>query len=167
MSNYAVGPYGLMMTSALLVLGLGVSALALGLYRDMRPTGRSLVGLKLLGGAAAGMILAGIFPTDAAPHNTLITTIGVIHYVASFVFSPCLVAAALLLSGQFQRDERWQGLQRPIYVLALVTWASFIALVVLNIVHPAVGGIAQRIFLALALGWLILTATCLRSIVTA
>src|SRR3990172_12935085 len=53
-SNYAVGPYGLVMTIAFFALGLSLFALAVGLYLGVDRTGRSGVGLLLLGVAGTG-----------------------------------------------------------------------------------------------------------------
>ena len=48
-SNYAVGPYGILLTAADIGLGLAALALTCGLYLSIAPPGRSYVGLFLLG----------------------------------------------------------------------------------------------------------------------
>src|SRR5215218_2681588 len=62
MSNYAVGPYGFLLTAADIGSGLAALALTFGLYLSIAPPGRSYVGLFLLGLYGVSVLLAGIFP---------------------------------------------------------------------------------------------------------
>ena len=55
--DYALGPYGLLMTSAFLGLGLGSLALGIGLYQGVSPPGRSWLGLALLGVFGVGALI--------------------------------------------------------------------------------------------------------------
>src|ERR687890_2661830 len=48
MSNYAVGPYGFLLTAADIGIGLAAFALMFGLYLGIAPPGRSYVGLFFL-----------------------------------------------------------------------------------------------------------------------
>src|SRR5829696_3386567 len=48
-SNYAVGPYGFLLTAADIGGSLAALALTFGLYLSIAPPGRSYVGLFLLG----------------------------------------------------------------------------------------------------------------------
>src|SRR5215210_4446874 len=48
-SNYAVGPYGFLLTAADIGSGLAALALIFGLYLSIAPPGRSYVGLFLFG----------------------------------------------------------------------------------------------------------------------
>jgi len=48
-SEYAVGPYGFLMTSAFLSMGLASFALVIGLYQGVSQPARSRIGLALLG----------------------------------------------------------------------------------------------------------------------
>jgi Protein of unknown function (DUF998) len=63
-SNYAVGPYGDLMTIAFFVLALSVLALALGLFRSFALTKPSRIAILFLCLASSGMVVMGIFPGD-------------------------------------------------------------------------------------------------------
>ena len=164
MSNYAVGPYGFLMIIAFLALAVSKFALALALYRGMTPASRSRTGIILLGIAGLGVLLAAIFPTDVTPDDSPVTSVGVIHILVSVIGFLCLLAAMFLLSRRFKKDERWQSFSRPSLALALAALAAFIAFMVIQATATPVGGIAQRIFVALYLLWLFLTAIRLRAI---
>src|SRR5262245_50363817 len=104
-SQYAVGPYGFLMTSAFFGLSLGSLALVIGLFDGVSETGRSWIGLVLLGIWGVGIFIAGIFSTDlnGAPQ----TISGQIHVMASVLSFFSLILAALLLSWRFKNDEKW------------------------------------------------------------
>ncbi|MEW5718661.1 MAG: hypothetical protein AB1817_08560, partial [Chloroflexota bacterium] len=77
-----------------------------------------------------------------------VTLSGALHVAASYCASPCLVAAALLLSRRHSLA----------YALALVSWGALVVLVIVNHLDLCVGGIGQRFFLAVIWLWLILMA---------
>jgi hypothetical membrane protein len=108
-SNYAVGPYGFLMTIAFLAPAMSQFGLALGLYRGMAIGSRSRIGMMLLGIAGLGDLLSAIFPTDVTPNDTPVTTIGVIHILAGVIGFLCLLVAMFLLSRRFKQDMRWQS----------------------------------------------------------
>src|SRR5688500_17426916 len=61
MSNYAVGPFGFLVTAADIGYGLAALALMVGLYLGIAPPGRSYLGLFLLGLYGLSVLLAGFF----------------------------------------------------------------------------------------------------------
>jgi hypothetical protein len=63
-SEYAIGPNGLLFTTALLSWGGASLVLAFGLHRGVAPSGQSPTGLVLLAVFGVGLIVAGIFPMD-------------------------------------------------------------------------------------------------------
>lgn len=71
-SEYAVGSYGFLMTSAFFGLSLGSLALVIGLYQGVSRSARSWIGLILLGIWGVAILIAGIFPTalKGAPATT-------------------------------------------------------------------------------------------------
>lgn len=146
LSYHAVGMHGWLMTTAILAFAVSVLALAAALARSVPPLPRG--GIALLFGAGAALAVAGIFPTDVTASNLPTTLAGAIHVAASYLASPCLVAAALLLS-------RSRSLA---YALALASWAALVVLVFVNHFDLRFGGIAQRIFLALVVLWVWVTA---------
>ncbi len=150
LSYYAVGASGWVMTSVLGAFAVSVLALAFILQRDAARLSRA--GIAFLFGAGAALALATIFPTDVTSNNLPVTLSGALHVAASYFASPCLVAAALLLS------------RRPslAYALALASWLALVGLVLVNHFNLQVGGIGQRIFLAIIGVWVILTAMGVR-----
>src|SRR5215210_2679686 len=72
MSNYAVGPYGFLLTAADIGSSLAALALILGLYLGIAPPGRYYVGLFLLGLYGVSELLAGIFPIDVGGEATTV-----------------------------------------------------------------------------------------------
>src|SRR3712207_795251 len=70
-SNYAVGPYGFLFTAADIGSGLAALALMFGLYLGIAPSGRSYVGLFLLGLYGVSELLAGLFPIDVGAEATM------------------------------------------------------------------------------------------------
>jgi hypothetical protein len=162
-SQYAIGPYGAFMTSALLTWGLASLLLAVGLHRSIRPSGWLWGGLLLLAVFAVGLVSAGIFPMDVpfppanfSPKN--FTAVGLIHVLSATIASVCFPFAVLLLAKSFRKDERWQVFHRPAYVLALVNSAACVSFFMISGVAIELFGIAQKIFAMFALAWLLLTA---------
>ena len=164
LSYFAVGPYEHLMAAAFIILGLGGMALTAGLYLALPSNARSMTGLILLGLWSVTTILAGIFPLDAegAPQ----TTSGMIHNLAGMNFL-CIAVAALLISRRLKLDHRWNSAGQ---IATRMAWAVISASVLLFILmgplHPLeVGGIAQRVYWATVLIWLLFVATRLREIV--
>jgi hypothetical protein len=157
-SQYAVGPYGFLMTSAFFSLSLGSLALVIGLFHGVSETGRSWIGLVLLGIWGVGIFIAGIFSTDlnGAPQ----TNSGQIHVMASVFSFFSLILAALLLSWRFKNDEKWSSFHRPALMFALLMLLAFVGLFVY--INTGFGGLSQRIFIVAFLLWLLPTAARLR-----
>ena len=164
MSNYAVGPYGFLMTTAFFAVGLGMLSLALGIYKGVAPVAQSRVGLILLAVAGVGFLIVAIFPTDVTPDDSPITTVGVVHILASVASLALFVVATLLLSRRFKNDERWLSFQRIAWSVALAGLAAFIAFFVIKAFNLPIGGVGQRIFVMIILLWLFLVGNHLRSV---
>ncbi len=160
-SDYAVGPYGWLMTSALLGMALACLSLAAGLYRGVSEPARSRLGLALIGGVwVVGLLIAATFPIDleGAPR----TTSGTIHQINGPLGFLSLTIGVLLISLGFRHDEKWSALHRPTLVLAL----AMLALSIVNGASIRLGfgypGLGQRILLAIFVTWFVLTAVHLR-----
>jgi hypothetical membrane protein len=161
MSNYAVGPYGFLLTAADIGLSLAALALAFGLYLGIAPRGRSYVGLFLLALYGVSVMLAGIFPIDVGGEAT---TFGTIHNVVGNISFFGFPIAVILLSLGMGKDERWRPFRRPALALSMV--------VVLTVILTVVGsnldigyGVTQRIANVAALVWMLAVALRLRSLV--
>jgi hypothetical protein len=158
-SEYAVGPYGFLMTSALFALALGSLALVIGLWKGLPSAARSGLGLILLTIWGLGILIVGIFPTDLidAPK----TTSGNIHTLIALWSFLSLTLAVIPLSLRFRRDERWRSFHYTALVVALLTLVAFIGFMVTS--TTKVAGLSQRVFIAMVLLWLLLTAIHLRA----
>jgi hypothetical protein len=161
-SEYAVGPYGSLMTSAFFGLSLGSLALVIGLSQDVSRSWRSWIGLFFLAVWAVGILIAAIFPVG--DRIVLGTPSGYIHYRASVMSFFSLVFAAILLSWHFKQDERWSSFHRLALVLSVLMLLALIGFFLSA--NTAYGGLSQRILISMFLTWLLLTAARLRHIDT-
>lgn len=149
LSYYAVGALGAWMMSAIAAFATSLASLAYALSRLLDV---SRAGIVLLWNAGLSFLIASLFPADVTVNNLPVTLAGVVHTLASYVASPSLVAASLLLS---QRGE-------ATYILALAGWLVLTVLLIGNHTQWHVGGLGQRIFLVLMWFWTVLTAQRVR-----
>ena len=152
-SNYAVGPHGFLFIAADFGSGLAALALALGLFIGITPSGRSYVGLFLLGLYGVSVLLAGFFTIDVGGEATMVGTIHNIVGNISFFGFPI---AAILLSLGMGKDERWRSFKAP----ALAVSFAVVLTVILTIVGSNIGlfGVTQRIANVTGLVWMLLVA---------
>jgi hypothetical membrane protein len=159
-SNYAVGPYGFLLTAADIGGSLAALALTFGLYLSIAPPGRSYVGLFLLGLYGVSVLLAGIFPIDVGGEATMAGTIhNIVGNIAFFGFP----IAVILLSLGMGKDERWRSFRRRALALSRLV----VLTVILTIVGSNFGigfGVTQRIANVAALVWMLAVALHLRSV---
>lgn len=160
-SAYAVGPYGFLMTSAFFSMSMASLALVIGLYQGVPQLARSRIGLGLLGVWSVGVLIAMIFPIDleGAPQ----TISGTIHQTSGPLTFLSLTAGMFLVSWRFKQDEKWRPFYRTALILSLVMLAAYIGTFLSFITGSGLLGLAQRIALATAVTWMILTAARLRS----
>ena len=164
-SNYAVGSFGLLMTSAFFMLAMSEFALAQGLVRSLARSGKAWASVLLLHLAAAGLIVTGLFHSDVDVPRPPASPGALVHWIGAGISFLSLMIAIFLLSSCFKRDTRWQPVYRLSYswgiaiVLALATYG------VLAIVGWT--GIGERIYIAISVLWLLLVSLRLRSIALA
>jgi hypothetical protein len=161
-SQYAVGPFGWLMTSAFFGMSLASFALVLGLSLGVPEAVRSRLGLGLLSLWAVGVLIAMIFPLN--PIGTPATLSSTVHRIAGPPTFLCLTVGMILVSSRFQRDEKWAPIYRTALTLSLITLVAFITTFVTFATGSALFGLVQRITLATAVTWMLLTATHLRTV---
>ena len=161
-SEYAVGPYAFLMTSAFIAMSLGSLALVIGLFQNLSRTWLSWIGLFFIAVWAVGIFIAAIFPVG--DRIVLGTPSGYIHYRASVMSFFSLVFAALLLSWHFKQDERWSSFHRPAVILSVLILLALIGFFLSA--NRAYSGFSQRILISMFLIWLLLTAARLRHVAT-
>ena len=161
-SAYAVGPNSFLMTSAFFSMGLASFALVVALHRALPGQARSRIGLVLLGAWAIGVLIAMIFPMDAdgAPE----TLSGMIHQSTGPLTFLTLTLGMILLSWRFRQDAKWRPLYRTALALSLVMLVAFLATFIGFVTGAGFLGLTQRIALATAVTWMLLTAVHLRSL---
>ena len=138
MSEYALGDYGWLMTTAFFALGLAPFVAAVGL-RELHLSSRSTrIGLGLLLVAGIFIWLAGIFK-DSIP-----------HLLASVVVFPSIVMAVFLLSWTFRQTAGWHKIYRATLLIAIGMLAAFLSMTA----DVGMPGLQQRVFIVLFLLWL-------------
>ena len=163
-SEYAVGRYGFLMTSAFFSMSLASFALVIGLYQGVPLRARSRIGLGLLGLWGIGVLVAMSFPID--PEGAPQTVSGTIHQINGPLAFLSLTAGTILVSRRFKQAQQWRPLHRTALILSLVMLTVFIATFLNIATASGFAGLCQRIFLAVFATWFVLTAARLRSLAT-
>lgn len=126
-SEYAIGPFGYLMTIAFIMRGLGEAFLVIGLMlgtSSMRGN-RSWVGLVLLTLAAVCSFLVAIFPGNMQNARELL-----IHSLSAFVGFASLILAALVWSRRFRKNPGLRKSATTILILGLLMLFSLIGFLV-------------------------------------
>ena len=158
-SDYAVGPYGWLMTSAFVALSAACATLAAGLLMDGPSGWLARSGAVLLCVCALGLIVTAIFPTDVpgAPP----TPSGDIHELSFRVNVGSLILAILQITVAIVSSPRWRSYRTGAAVLAACTIAA--AWFQFSTLHKgAPYGYANRLLVAAILTWLGATTVWLR-----
>jgi hypothetical protein len=163
-SEYAVGPYGFLMTTAFFSMSVASLSLVIGLYKGMSLPAQSRIGLILLGIWGVGVLVAMSFPIN--PKGTEITITGIIHRINGPLTFLSLTVGTILVSGSFRRDENWRPLYRSALTLSLVMLVTFITTVLSVATKSGFEGLCQRVVLIVFATWFILTTMHLRSLIT-
>ncbi len=160
-SDYAVGPYGWVMTTCFLAMGCGLLMLLRGLFRHGPRSGVAKIGTLLLVIPAIGVGVSAMFPTDllGAPS----TRSGEIHDMSFLVNIVGIMLSAVLVSFSFGSDSRWRTYQRTALVLALLLVIAF-GLQLLTLRRGMPYGYTNRLFVIVLFGWLFDTAIRLRAV---
>jgi hypothetical protein len=162
-SEYAVGRYRWVMTTAFFALASGSATLLVDLTRTLPVPARSTVGLTCLGIWTGAIVVAGTFPTDLSGPDGLPehpTTRGTIHGLAGIVAFASLPLAGILLGRRSRRDPAWHALARPSISLGVLEYAAL----ALGLASPGSRkGITERLLIALDLSWLALMSLALQA----
>ncbi len=160
-SEYAVGPYEFLMTTAFLSMSIASLSLVIGLYKGIPRSARSRIGLILLGIWGVGVLVAMSFPID--PEGSRQTITGIIHRINGPLGFLSLTLGSVLVSKSFGRDKHWRPIYRSALSLSLIMLVTFIITAVNMTTDSGFGGLSQRIFLIVFTTWFILTTLHLRS----
>jgi len=143
------------MRTGFVVLGLAFFSIVAGLRGRARTTNLYSVDLVMLSIAGAGLVIVGVFNTDAI--GTPSTLSGLIHSSAANVWSISAILGMLLFAMAFRQDGKRIAigpLSRNLAIAAMITYlGGFLGL----------GAVQPRLFFALVVLWLSLVANQLRS----
>jgi hypothetical protein len=167
-SQLGTGDRAWLQTTNFVLSGLLLAAFALGLRRTLR-TGRGATwGSILLATAAAGLIVAGLVPTDPAlgypPGETTtgLTAAGAVHQVAGLALFAGLSAAAFVLAPRLGQTSRtWTVYSRLSGALIIIfAFAAGIAyrLDTQGLWRPAPAGLLEHLSLLTGFCWTIAVA---------
>ncbi|NMN04863.1 MULTISPECIES: DUF998 domain-containing protein [unclassified Novosphingobium] len=160
-SDYAVGPTGWIMTTAFISLALGCLALAIGLFRDGPKSWLCWIGASLLIVAFIGLVVTALFPTDLETAPT--TQTGNIHTISFLVNVVSVLVSTLCLAFSYDGSPDWRDRRAPALIFAGLLAIAFVGQF-LTLHRGAPYGIANRVFIAILMAWLILNSVWLRQV---
>jgi hypothetical membrane protein len=160
-SDYAVGPTGWVMTTAFTSLAFGCLALAIGLLRDGPQSWLCRIGASLLIVAFIGLVVTALFPTDLETAPT--TQAGNIHTISFLVNVVSILVSTLCLAFSYGSSPDWRGHSTPALIFAGLLVIAVVAQF-LTLHRGAPYGIANRLFVAILMAWLILNCVWLRQV---
>jgi uncharacterized membrane protein len=155
-SDYAVGRFGWIMTTAFVALACGILMLLAGLARCGPASALARVGMFFLGVPCIGLIVTAIYPTDLEEARSA-TRSGNIHTISFLVNVVSILLAVALLSASFRSHTAWRNHQRTAIALASLVVLAFI-FQFLTLHRGAPYGIANRLFVSLLFAWLLTTS---------
>jgi hypothetical protein len=159
-SEYAVGSYGFLMTSAFLAMSIASLSLLIGLRKSIPKSSGATLGLVLLGIWGVGVLIAMSFPINSEEAKP--TLANIIHRINGPVIFLSLTIATILISRSFRQDENWRPIYRPAFTLSLAMVVLFIVTGVNVATKSGFEGLCQRVFLILFISWFIMTTLRLR-----
>ena len=165
-SQLGTGDRAWLQTANFVLGGLLLAAFALGARRALYPGRGAAWGPVLLGTAAAGLVVAGLVPTDPAlgypPGQPAgVTASGAVHQVAGLALFAGLSAAALVLARRLGENSRaWAVYSRLSGTLVIAfAFAAGIAyrLDTQGIWQPAPAGLLEHLSLLAGFSWTVAT----------
>ena len=156
MSLYLVGRWGPLLQAAYVALGVAIVALAIGLYRALATTARSEAPLSMLVLGAMSLAITAYAWMDMPGVDASFE--GLVHGIsaqAAFLFA---TTGIVLQALRFRHDSAWRGHGRWLLPWAV---ACFIAIWVLALWRDAPRGLAQKLVMAMIVGWLAVVAALL------
>lgn len=156
LSQYLLGPYGLLLRTMYCLLAIAIVALAMGLYVQLAPRARSAAPALLLGTGA--LALAGVAIGDSWLPQVAPDFHRMFHPVCAITAFLCVVSGMVLQAWRFRLDTAW----RHRFPLA-ATWsvACFVLLWVHALWPPAGHGWVQKLLVALIVSAMLLAGAWL------
>jgi hypothetical protein len=157
-------PSAAVMIGGFLALAAGTTAAGVALWTRLRGSTAGRVGAVLVLLAGAGMIVAGLARQDcseligacaAAERSDTLTGHHVLHQLVSLAVFAALILALFVLPRGLRRTP-WARMAGPTRLAGVAALVVLLALI--GGATGDVGGLVQRVFVALAFGWPVLLA---------
>jgi hypothetical membrane protein len=139
------------MTTTYLALCTALLGASYGLVKDLPRSRPAKVAFVITLIADTGILIAGIFPMDFPPPPR--TSSGRLHMLGGLLTFPQMTLASFLFSLSMRRDGYWRRSSAVALPLSAGAVAAF-ALMVVSLRVFGFAGFAQRIVMALLLGWM-------------
>jgi hypothetical protein len=152
MSEWAIGPWGWVMSSAFIAGGISYALLFITIRSQVRGAA-GYIGSGIFAICVIGLFGVGIFTTDNMdiPTDTLSTT-GILHIIFGMSQLLLLPFAALLINLGLRKNPDWASSRRPLLLTAFLPLAGFIAFIVhLSIYVIPLGSNAHGV--GVPIGW--------------
>lgn len=155
-SEYADGPYGVIMTSVFFVQAIGSIALARLVWGIQPRKRKNLLGGLLFVFAAIGDVIAGLFQADPITAKTM-TSHGSIHMAGGLIRFVSLAIGLPLLSSVLKKIAHWQKHGSLLKTIGTMFVVVFLGTVVV-LAPLGLFGLGQRTFIFMALAWMFIVA---------
>jgi hypothetical membrane protein len=156
-SDYgSAGSLAWLMDVNFVLRGLLSLAVVAGVAAASDKSRRLTAALVLLAVWAIASGLLAFFPDD--PVGTPTRGTGRIHLVLALIAFLAVLVGTILATSALRRQPRWRRVRMPLLILS---WGSIVPLLLLGRagLHPdSLGGLYEKIFLAMQLAWLVLAA---------
>jgi hypothetical protein len=170
LSEYAVGPFSFLLTTAIYELSATFLMLLFGLRLSVRPSAILTASCVLSGVVIISLCAVAAFPIDfiRPPDGSLptcaallasLTRTDIIHGLFSCLFFASLTALLFTLPGAYKRDEKWRSFSFTALFLGFLNLAFLVGLILAPF---NLKGLAQRGIFLVVLIWLLLTGLRLR-----
>ena len=163
-SEYAVGEYGFLMSTAFFSMSVASFSLLIGLYKGISKPAQSRIDLILLGIWGTGVLVAMMFPINR--EGTDLTTVNIIHRTNGPLIFLCLSVGAVLISRRVRLDDKWRPFYHTALTLSLIMLALFFITGANIATKSGFEGLCQRTFLLVFVTWFISMNLHLRSTIT-
>ena len=154
LSEYANGPYGMLLSAALFALALGSNTIVLMLLQVSPRSRNTQMGLGLLMIWGIGVFLAGAFPLD--PPDAERTLAGTIHVLSSMTAFVAVILGINVLS--MKGSIRVPSDSYPRIAKGLGHASATLFVILFALIPAGLGGLGQRVLVGLILFWFTLTA---------
>jgi ABC-type multidrug transport system permease subunit len=166
LSEYAIGPFGVLVVAAAVMMAATFLMLLVGLRLSIHPSGFLTASCVLLGVVIISLCVCAVFPIDfmmqpdgSHPPLTSLSRASIIHIASSALLYVSLIALLLTLSSACKRDEKWRSFSHATLFSGFLILAFLVGIILVPFNWK---GLVQRVIFLVMLIWLLLTGLRLR-----